>query len=751
METPPFAPHANTDKTPREGKASRRAFLRTSGAAIAAAFLPASVLSLANAGAVYARPAKQSLLPPIVDFGKNPYAEEAIGHLHSLLNQDQDKPFPGFSRSTSASQVATVCSDTLELIRAYLYEDSPLKADASCLKAIIARCDCIFSYAKHVRGNEDYLYLADMCEILLMLTELMPTKVDQARTTEWKEAVGAVMQPVFENNVEHLVVTQLAKAWTNVDVRIIAAIAYSGMVLGLPKYRTLALGSGIRLMEKVIQPDGGVNYSDEQNDCFAYHTVFVTTLARLWQVTGEKACYDLAAATQWYIPVSTGPYGTAEYYTAPSWKQLWDSSPAVEAAAVVVGMTGNAYNVDYLKRFRPPGSLFLASFYKSDVAPKAMPESYMFYDQNIRGPRGRNGNYAFAATGRPTPGSNRGKSTYVGCMVVNDPAKLPASAGDYSLDTALAGVGIEITTSQRVDYNQSTPEDLIYLVQRETVAVTAKEKVAAVSSHHRLSAYQHAPSDWFVTEAWLLTPERIVGLIDLHALSDQLACAIKGVLRFVSGVGTLGSAKAFEKIAPKTGDSEADKAVAYTYGALTARVIEHDFNDVSVSYVNTFNDTARKSGRLVLSSQSAGVRMYPLGTSHFFVVEIHPTRFAPARSIKRITNQNGTVGLEVNEENGLKYKLLVNDTSGVVDIKEAFNDVRADAQVFEANDFFRLPFLPPIAAKAAKPSGRLAEFSALANLLDLDGSNAGVKEADEPDNKNEIRPYKHKIIISGAI
>jgi len=753
METPPILPRQLSDIDLAEnGKSSRRDFLKTSGAAIAAAFLPASALTLLGGQVAEAHPARLALLPAIADFAKNPYAQGAVARLTALLQEEKGTPFAGFSRSTAAGTVAAVCGDTLEFIRAYLYEESSLKGNDDCLKAIIARCDCIFPYAKHVKSSDDYLYQDQMSEILLMLSELMPSKIDQARLAEWKETLAPIMQALYEANAEHLVVSQLAKVWTNVDVRTIAAITYGGMVLSLPKYRTLALTSGLRLMEKVVQADGGVNYSDEQNDCFAYHPVFVTTLARLWQVTGEKAAHELAAATQWYVPVSTGAFGIPEYYTAPSWKQVWDLSGAAEAAAVVVGLTGNAYNSGYLKHFPPPASLFLASFYKDGVKPESLGESYIFYDQNIKGPRGRNGSYSFAATGRSTLTSNRGKSTFVGCMVVDDPDKLPDQAHGFAVNSALAGVGIEVTTSQRVDYNRSVPDDLVYLVQRETVATTASPRVGALSSHHRLSAYQHTASDWFVTEGWLLTPERIVGLIDLHALSDQLACAIKGVLRFVSGVGDLGVARTFEKEEAKEGEGQlaGPASVTYTYGALKARIVEHDFADVAVSYVNTFNDTARKSGRIVLSSQSPGVRMYPLGTSHFFVAEIHPTRFAPAKSIKRITDMSGIVGLEVVENSGLVYKLLVNDTSGVVDLTDAYKDVREDAQVHDAGESYRLSCLPPLAPKPAKPTGKLAELANLTSLLDLDGSIAGVKDDDSPEDKLLLKPYKHKIIISGT-
>jgi hypothetical protein len=758
METPPFSPHqsSNSDLV-TTGKSSRRGFLTASAGVIATAFLPASLLSLLDAAQVDARATKQALLPPISAFATNPYAQAAAVRLTALLEGEKEKPFAGFSRSTSAFEVGAVGVDTLELIRAYCYDESPLKGNADCLKAIIARGDCIYAYAKHVRNGDDYGYQAQLSEILLMLTELMPTRVDQPRIDEWKATLGSVMLPVFTANTEHLVMAQAAKVWTTADVRIIAAITYSGMVLGLAKYRTLAMSSGLRLMDKVLEPDGGVNYSDEQNDCFAYHPIYVTTLARLWQVTGEKAASELVAATQWYIPVSCGAYGAAEYYTAPSWKQVWDATSGVDAAAVVVGITGNTYNAGHLKHFPAPASLFLASFYKDDVKADNMPDSYIFYDQNIKGPRGRNGNYSFAATGRTTLGSNRGKSTFVGCMVAEDPAKLPAEAHGFLVKTALAGAGMEITTSPRVEYNQSTPSELIYLVQRETVATTASPGAGAISSHHRLSAYQHSASDWFVTEAWLFTPERLVGLVDLHALSDQLGCSIKGVLRFVSGCGDLGIAASFNQPEgqnedQKQGEKETRANITYTYGALTARIVEHDFADVSVSYVNTFNDHARKAGRLVLSSQSSGMRMYPLGTSHFYVVEVHPTKFKPAKSVRRITDMEGIVGLEVEEQNGLNYKLLVNDTSGTVDLTDASKDLKADAQTHTSGESYRLPFLPAVANKQTKPLGRLAELASLANLMDVDGRDAkeAAKDDAEPDNKLLLKPYKHKIIISRA-
>jgi len=724
---------------------SRRDFLAASAAAISAAFLPATMLSLFDCKSALARSTKQSLLPPIPQFASNPYAQAAIVRLTALLEAEKSTPFAGFSRATSPFEVGTAATDTLELIRAFNYEDSPLKGNDGCLKAIIARCDCMYSYAKHVKSSDDYAFLPQLSEILLMLVEVMPGQVEVARMTEWKEIWQNVMQDVFAAHMQHLVLGEIGKAWANVDVRIIAAIAYSGIVLNEMKYRSLA-GGGMRLLGKVLEPDGGINYSDEQNDCFAYHPIYVTTLARLWQITGEKAASDLIAATQWYVPISTGAYGAAEYYTAPSWKQMWDTTTGVDAAAIVVSLTGNTYNAGHLKNFPPPPSLFLASFYRSDVKADFMPDSYIIYDQNIKGPRGRNGDYSFAATGRSTLGRNRGKSTYVGCMVSEPLNKLAPEARGFLVNAALTEAGLEVTTNPRVDFNRSVPSDLLYLSQRETVATNASTPAGAVSTHHRLSAYQHAASDWFVSEAWLLTPERIVGVLDVRALSDQMACSINGVLKFVSGCGDWGVAK---KFVPAQGQEAGELNPTYTYGALTVRIVDHDFSDISCTYVDTFNDRARKSGRLVMSSQSTGLRMYPLGTGHFFVAEIHPTRFPPAKSVRRIMDQSGAIGVEVFEENGTNYKLLANDTSGVLDIADAYKLAGSKAQVYSNGDSNRLAFLPPMTEKPTKSLGKLAELASLANLMDVEGrdTKSDIEKDNEPESRVLIKPYRHKLII----
>lgn len=736
MSEPPeiFSTPSMPSETPTS---SRRDFLATSAGLIASAFLPATLLSGWQQPA-QARFARTALLPPIADFGSNPYAQAAMAKLTALLDAEKSRAFPGFSRSTSAFDVGAAAAETLELIRAYNYEDSDLKGRGDCLKAIIARCDCIFSYAAAVRNGDEYGYVAQMAEILLMLTELMPGSVNTARMEEWQSTLATVMEKIHALYSERINLGLPTKLWPSTDVRLLAAIIYSGTVLTLPKYRSL-LSTSLHLLEKLTQPDGGVNYCDEQNDCFAYHSVYVTTLARLWQVTGEKAVHDLVAATQWYVPVSAGPGGAAEYYTAPSWKQLWDRSTNVEAAVIIVGLTGNTFNAGHLKNFPTPASLFLASFYKDGVKADSLPENFLFYDQNIKGPRGRNGNYSFAATGRTTLASTRGKSTFVGCMVTAEPDKLPAEAGGYLIDSALAGAAVEVTTNRRVDYNRSTPADLVYLVQRETVSTTANSKIAAVTSHHRISAYQHTASEWFVSEAWLLTHERMVGLLSIHALSDQLGCSINGVLRFVSGCADWGVAKEF-----------AQDGNTFTYGALTARIIEHDFDHIGTTYNNTFNDSARKCGRLVLSSTAPSVRMYPLGTGHYFVCEVHPSRFAPARAISRITDLTGIIGLNVEEANGRTYKLIVNDTSGPVDVKPAFGQLPPGALMISSGDAFRPSYLPPIALARGK-AGKPGDHPGLSSVMlgeSVDSKSPATKDDNALDARLLLKPYRHKIIMT---
>ncbi|MBU6451884.1 MAG: hypothetical protein KGS72_08920 [Cyanobacteria bacterium REEB67] len=775
METESFSTAAASSVPP-----SRRRFLQASMVGVVSAFMPATLISLLSAPAAAARTNRRNLLPPIPKFAENPYAQSALVRLKALIESEEGGTFPGFSRHTSALDVGSAGNDVLELIRAYCYEESPLRGSADCLKAIVDRCDCIYAYAKKVSAEEDFAYLAQLSEILLLLTELMPGLVSKVRLDAWTAALESVLEATAAKHVQHIVLADTPGAWAMADVRIIAALAYGGMVLPRSRYKSLGL-SGLRLMDKVLESDGGVNYSDEQNDCFAYHPVYVTTLARLWQVSGEKMASDLITATEWYIPISTAARGAGEYYTAPSWKQLWDTTNGADASVIVFGITGSAFNAGHLAKFPPPPSLFLASFYRDDVQAENFPEQYIFYDQNIKGPRGRNGDFAFAATGRTTPNSNRGKNTYVGCMVVAPPAPapppvvsrqsaaestvedrqntlyivgghLPAAsahadsktdwADGFLIDAALAGVGIEVTTSPRVDYMRVVPDDLLNLTQRETLATTTLEKAAALSAHHRLAAYRHTASDWFVSQAWLFTPQRLVGLLDVHALSDQIACDIKGVLRFVSGCADWGVPRKFLSV----GDTE--KSAAYSYGALTARIVEHDFAGISVAYTNTYNDTSRKAGRLVLSTQSAGTKRYPIGSGHFFVVEIHPTAFAPAGKINRITDVAGVIGLEVEEAGGQSYQLLVNDTSGAIDLGPRFREAQG-ALVHDSGECYRLPQLPPIVSKAARPLGKLAELASLANLMDVDGRDQRGNLADEEKNRDPylLKPYRHKVIL----
>ncbi len=146
MKPPKISPYHSPDSLIQDtNKSSRRNFLAASTGAIAAAFLPASILSLLDVAQVEARPSKLALLPPIAQFASNPCAQAAISRLTTLLESEKAQPFAGFSRSTAAFDVGAAGDDVLELIRAYNYDESPLKGDGECLKAIIGRCDCMYS------------------------------------------------------------------------------------------------------------------------------------------------------------------------------------------------------------------------------------------------------------------------------------------------------------------------------------------------------------------------------------------------------------------------------------------------------------------------------------------------------------------------------------------------------------------------------------------------------------------------------
>lgn len=286
---------------------------------------------------------------------------------------------------------------------------------------------------------------------------------------------------------------------------------------------------------------------------------------------------------------------------------------------MVAGITGCPHNTRILRENPPVGDLWLAAFYRDDVKLVAAPDRYITWDANIEGPRGRFGAFSFCGTTRDYHDDDRGKQSYVGCMALE-----PRSKGKWPLSAALHSASAEVRVKTGLG-GLNRWDTHLCLARRERNECTVTRDYAALSTTHGLSVYKGPASNWECRQQWLLTPRRLVGLIELESLITQKAFSMGASLLLVSGRGNWGVRKEFRKLDERT----------WQYGSLIVRVHSEDFGVAATEYTDVMSGDSKRSGRLVFGDHTEGEREFATGTRRFALVEIFPEWNAPALAVEQ--------------------------------------------------------------------------------------------------------------------
>ena len=163
-------------------------------------------------------------------------------------------------------------------------------------------------------------------------------------------------------------------------------------------------------------------------------------------------------------------------------------------------------------------------------------DDYMVYDRNVRGPRGRFGPFSFVGSASPYTQERRGKWTFVGAMVLNDPDDEGYEASGWNLNAALADVVPRVRT-QTGDPGYDPRTDIVhFLSQGIQSAALATPDAASLTASYRLSNYWSFEEEgWAAQQQWVFTPERLVGLVSLESREAQSADSMQLVVKTVSG------------------------------------------------------------------------------------------------------------------------------------------------------------------------------------------------------------------------
>ena len=606
----------------------------------------------------------RELMLPVPKFADNPYAQGLLGRVRSALRDKTlyKKGDEGYQQIGNAWSFSGLGNNCYVAAWALCHPDSPYAADPDLLVRILRIMQAVFQNHKDgdfnpgreaVHGydpNINRFCFVPTFEAYLLLRAAYPDLLFPSKRREWEESARVATEFQVETYGVRASNEPPHCYYANMDVHYMLMLELAARIFDEPRYHEQA-ERFLKLTVDVLYPDGAFSYIARQNECYVYHQINVAHLARYWQLTGDKLALDTVVKSRPYYPYNVEPGGVPEYYTDCFWKHYWGGASPI-GPEIVAGLTGCPHNKRVanceLKWAKPNSyyAIYAATVYR-DFPDEPLPDNYIMYDRNVEGPRGRFGRFSFAGTTRFLGKGCQGKDTFVGCMAVDEPDRR------FPLNAALQVV----TNQYRLQPDGQRWRTCRFLSQEEKNGVTIAKNFAALTTRYRIQNVAWGGgstlTDWAGNQQWILTPHRLVGVLEIETLSDQKAYSIHGRIRF-------GLNKAIER----------KDDTFFKYGALLCRLHEHSYADVITEKSETFYiDKPEKfrSTEIVLrdarSIESKGQTQltYPKGTRHFFTVEVLPYWSSPAEAVKRVTTPSGLRGLEVCAD-GRRLLLIHNPT-----------------------------------------------------------------------------------------
>ncbi len=409
-------------------------------------------------------------------------------------------------------------------------------------------------------------------------------------------------------------------------------------------------------------PDGAYSYIEKQNETADYHGGNNNSLAKIWAVSEYQPAWDCISKTAMYELMSVEPREVAEFNTAPAWKTEWNGSAAVSAEPLLA-ITQNPYLKTRYNQFRVVDgyddeiALSLA-FYNPNISALPLPDNYIVYDRNIRGPRGRYGRFSYTATGRnvAVTGSNDcGLQTVVGAIET-----IPGRTANIDeMDAALMVVHSKVHITKRTNPAEWT--DWGYMMSRTDAKSCIGRTVSTISTPGVLQYQTSGPSgyetNWSSYQQWITLPDRIIGFVETYPTNNVATTAyeIDGRVRFTYGRQTGALLNPKYMITEVAGSK-------YSYGKFKTIIHGHDFTTVSVDTAGVLRDDYRNSMEIIFRynlSNGTSLYSYPGTTKKYFMVEIRDSMAVGDATVSRVINGN-VKGLVV-KLNGKSYASYRND------------------------------------------------------------------------------------------
>ena len=350
------------------------------------------------------------------------------------------------------------------------------------------------------------------------------------------DARKAVWLDLYRRGVEFQIREYAGKevphgGYMNQDVMYLVIMRLAEKLYADPRYGREAERM-LDLIDSQLLPDGAFYYLYPHNEVPVYHEIDVCWLGHALTLASDERTRDMIARTVRYYPVTLGAQGFLDGSSACWWKESKHSSWAWLAPTVVAGVSGDAQNrrlaarglrgrLKSTRAFRN-ASLTLALYaapFGGEGPEMALPDGCIVPDRNIKGARGRFGDFCWLGT----LGSYR--QTHVGASLFAGPRR------GWSLEFAGAHVylqkgNLERRHSHSFDGYRLSPKDY-------SRALSVSEDHTVLACSYPLQGtrvglredFTPQQTPWLLRQLWYFDSQRLVGLLELTATEDAEAYA----------------------------------------------------------------------------------------------------------------------------------------------------------------------------------------------------------------------------------
>jgi len=575
-------------------------------------------------------------------------------------------------------------AETLSAVYAYLHPQSPRRYDADVLARLKRLLDARFDVwaAATGRGLSDIAGAFQSAYAYMLLKHHRPSDLTAPEIDGWEAAMVKFCDYNLSDGTllydDHI----LADLWLNGDIRIAKAIYFSGVALSNTTYQDKAQQAIDRVMTRAVVGDGATHYVGLNNEVATYRNVTIHSMLWWWVITGSPEMKAALDQTIPYVPLSVEPGGFQDQSTAIAYKHMYNGLRGRQAALATAYLYGDPYNYFFGQgvetSFNSEYAVLLAVLHRGPMTALTPPSDFILYDRAIMGPRGRWADWAFVATGRDPQtsapdhddqgyeGRMGGKNTFVGAMA------LGGWTNNTALRAALDGVCPEFKNKPgpTTDWARSYSDGGVYrfLSQDENTSTITRDTFGTLATSYRLSnrvSSRATPdwgtgTDWLGEQVWLLTEDRVVGLVQIHNEEDAGVYGLDTRIVLTGGrypiIGT------YHDVVQAASNE-------YDFGELSLRIGENNFGGTNtVQRIGMQNNAGDEYGAILRLHDAADwaddtLINYPAGTRRWTVIEcIRGGRNFADRVINVTKNNNNVAVLQV-EEAARRFRLIQNLTA----------------------------------------------------------------------------------------